>query len=216
MVILPFGKIISAIFSFLFSAPRGVSSALRPLTISYQLVPLVLSVVFVSSYVLFPFGHKVFLEPPAVLIYPGEAFAPLLISKSISSKLRVVKKKLELEGFLPGTPMLDLTSLSPGFQHFLGAKPVGWPWILGYAPGATDVAAEILRRTDTLEISSAWIIVENKESARKSNSNLDGTKLLNDLEINIEDPLSYKKVATVRLNDSSNNERMLSIYKPIK
>lgn len=87
----------------------------------------------------------------------------LLVGESVARAVDVVAKARSQAGFEDGTPMIDLTGISPGILHLLGASPTGQPWIIGnfpMLPGSNAVAADVLKSVSCDELSKAWLLLD--------------------------------------------------------
>jgi hypothetical protein len=67
-------------------------------------------------------------------------------------------------GFIPGTPMIDLTGRSPGLLYALSASSVGSAWIYGNyintRKEGDKYAIALLEKVSCDELARAWILVE--------------------------------------------------------
>lgn len=63
-------------------------------------------------------------------------------------------------GFEPGTPLIDLTGITPGAAVVLGAHPPGLPWLLGGYPGSYPATERVLDLVACSEIGQSWILLE--------------------------------------------------------
>jgi len=72
----------------------------------------------------------------------------------------------ERGGYVPGTPMIDLTGRSPGLLYALGASSVGSAWIYGNYVNtnkeAEKYAFEVLSSVTCNDLSRAWVLLEPK------------------------------------------------------
>ena len=62
------------------------------------------------------------------------------------------------EGFVPGTPLIDLTGGTPGAAVLLGADIVGVPWLLGGYPGTPEFVAHVFDTVPPETITRAWVL----------------------------------------------------------
>lgn len=108
-------------------------------------------------------------------------------------------------GWLLGTPIIDLTGVSPGAALVLGAQPVGAPWILGGYPGSEDAAAFLLGLEESELLTASWIL-----TSPKGNGNISPNILRN---FSLDFPEEYVEV--VSLTTGRRKERQI-LWKPVK
>lgn len=75
-------------------------------------------------------------------------------------------------GFRPGTPMIDLTGLSPGLMYVVRARPLARPWTPGGRPGSDRFAVRLWRLADCEDVARAWVIDEPDGPKRLSPASL--------------------------------------------
>lgn len=71
-----------------------------------------------------------------------------------------VRELLEASGFEYGTPVIDLTGHYPGTIFAMRGKAIIHPWILGGYPGSANFFLSGVRDADCVELSKAWLIIE--------------------------------------------------------
>ena len=98
-----------------------------------------------------------------------------------ASSLSLLKSDSVDAGFKRGDPVLDLSAMYPGLTSYLDGVPLGWPWILGYAEGSTEVGLKILEGISKTELDDAWLILPSHGAS----SNLDYQRLLSSLGLDI-------------------------------
>ena len=83
----------------------------------------------------------------------------LYLSNTKSKYINSIKTTMVEEGYTQGQYVLDLTGNSPGLVYALGAKAVGWPWILDFFPGSTDAALKVLEGVPLHILNKSWIFI---------------------------------------------------------
>ena len=136
----------------------------------------------------------------------------MLFNSEQLSRMEVLRAALQREGFQSNDLLLDLTGgLLPGFQYFIDATPVGWPWILGYASGSTNVASAILENVDHQEITEAWIVVKNDAV----NPTLDSKIVLKRLGVDLHNGNTHQLALTSPcLDQRSRKNCLMYVFKP--
>lgn len=174
--------------------------------------PLCVFAFALNTYLLFPYTQKTFYGASLSISSDDDQF--LIFNSDQLSRMQVLRSALLREGFRPNNLLLDLTGgFLPGFQYFIAAKPVGWPWILGYAPGSTDVASSILENVDYAEIINAWIVVINDEV----NSNLDSEIVLERLGLDLFKGSTHRlALISPCLHQGSGKDCSMYFFKPEK
>ena len=92
----------------------------------------------------------------------------LYLSKTKSKYINSIKTTMVEEGYTQGQYVLDLTGNSPGLVYALGAKAVGWPWILDFFPGSTDAAVKVLEGVPSHILNKSWIFINPNTQYLKS------------------------------------------------
>ena len=90
----------------------------------------------------------------------GRAGSTLILARSSGQYISEAMDLVERVSFSRGTPMIDLTSRSPGLLHAIGAKSIGLPWFVGGYPGKNERATDALRRVACEELAVAWLLTE--------------------------------------------------------
>ena len=96
-----------------------------------------------------------------------------------------LKNNAYQNGFLTGTPIIDLTGASPGTMYALGARSLGSPWFAGGYSGSEKRAIHALKKVDEHLVDQAWVIVELEGPRSLSNDVLAslGRDLARDYEL---------------------------------
>jgi hypothetical protein len=86
--------------------------------------------------------------------------SPILLSKGFADYIGALRMRAAENGYVPGTPVLDLTGRYPGALFVLGAKPVGTAWLNGAYSCSVRMATHILDHVPANELRSAWVLTE--------------------------------------------------------
>jgi hypothetical protein len=90
----------------------------------------------------------------------GRENSRLLLTADAASYLRQLRRLADENGFTPGSPMLDLSGVSPGSVFAVGGRALGVAWTLGGYPGTADFVAAALKLQACEAIGKAWILTE--------------------------------------------------------
>lgn len=90
----------------------------------------------------------------------GGVNSQLFVPEGFGRYLTSVGDLAKQAGFKPGTPMIDLSGVSPGVPYFLGATSVGQAWVIGGYPGSNRLAMEMQRQVACGDLAAAWLLVE--------------------------------------------------------
>ena len=96
---------------------------------------------------------------------------PLLLSQGYADYISSAVSVSQGSGFRAGTPVIDLSGMSPGILYAMGAKSIGQAWMIGGYPGSLSRAFAALNEVECEEIASAWILLE-PEGPRSISSEL--------------------------------------------
>ena len=87
--------------------------------------------------------------------------ATLKLSEAFARYIEEARRNAQQGGFVPGTPVVDLTGQSPGILYALEAEAVGRGWFIGSYPGSLKFAAHVLReRVPKEKLLRSWFLVE--------------------------------------------------------
>lgn len=135
----------------------------------------------------------------------------LTLSEGFSTYIASAVNAAETAGFVPNTPVIDLTGQSPGILYFLKARSIGQAWMIGGYPGSLKLAETALGRTPCEEISAAWILHE-KDGPRAI-----PTELM--LSLGADFPNNYRQVGTWTTAGGAGGykaPRTQDLYRPIE
>lgn len=88
--------------------------------------------------------------------------------------LRDLRAAAESHGFIPGTPLIDLTGGTPGAAVILQAKAPVMPWIVGGYSGSETVSRFLLGQMSPSDTAHAWILTAPGGTRSLSSDVLDG------------------------------------------
>ena len=146
--------------------------------------------------------------------YPLEVGRPgskLLLSSSFGQYLARAIAVARESGFQSGTPMIDLSGLSPGILYGINASNVGQPWTIGGYPGSDKFAAESLKGVPCSVLSSAWLLAEPNGPGKIS------PEVLSTFGANLKaDFVVVGTVATAEGASSQNGIRIQQFLKPVR
>ena len=92
-------------------------------------------------------------------------------------------------GFKAGSPLLDLSGMSPGLVYALDGRAIGNAWMIGGYKGSNALARASIAKIPCTDLQSSWLIVEPGGPVSLDLS------MLKDFEIDIQDESRYEKVA---------------------
>lgn len=90
----------------------------------------------------------------------GREKSRLFLTEEAASYLRELHRLSSENGFRAGTPMLDLSGVSPGSLYAIGARSLGVAWALGGYSGSNDFVAAALNLETCEAIGRTWILTE--------------------------------------------------------
>jgi hypothetical protein len=86
----------------------------------------------------------------------GKPGSELILNVDLAEYIINVISKANKSGFTPGTPIIDLSGLSPTILYALNAESIGQAWQLGNV----DLITGYLQRVTCEKIAAAWILHE--------------------------------------------------------
>lgn len=84
----------------------------------------------------------------------------LILASSFGKYVERAINSAQNAGFKKGTPVIDLTGLTPGIPYAIGATIIGQAWNEGGLEGSDRVAVEFLKKVSPEQIAASWLIVE--------------------------------------------------------
>ncbi|WP_156795778.1 hypothetical protein [Bradyrhizobium icense] len=137
-------------------AQQGRSVAtLVPLAVFAQL----LTASIINGSILKPFRQVKDLRGyTAVTPMPGGG--KLVLAQSFHDYLATARAQARAGGLEVGTPVVDLTGISPSLLYVLETRALGLPWLVGGYPGSNAVAVETLGLENCADLAKAWLLIE--------------------------------------------------------
>ena len=90
----------------------------------------------------------------------GGGNARLTVSHEYGTYIEDARAAAGKAKFIPGTPMIDLSGVSPGILYVLGATSAGQAWSLGGYPWSDKLAIEMRRSVDCQVLAASWLLAE--------------------------------------------------------
>lgn len=179
------------------------------------IMPLVLATQTVTAVLLHSGAERPYRQPQPLrlnktrlVVSPQQSI--LILPIEYATYITTSKQTAQSSGFTPGTPIIDLTGLSPGLLFLLGAESIGQAWTIGAYPGSLQVAKAALSLTPCEKIATAWILLEPDGPRSIS------TEILTNLGAAF--PEEYKHVGTWNIAKGAGgytSRRTQELYKPI-
>lgn len=119
-----------------------------------------MAVALMSIAVLAPYRQPEALSSQHDRILINNRGAELNLTESSADYIRKLRDIATSHGFSPATPLIDLTGLYPGAQYVLGARPVGFAWLLGGYRGSEPRATMGLDLEPCEILMSSWVLLE--------------------------------------------------------
>ena len=80
------------------------------------------------------------------------------VDPATATYFRQLREALAKNGFTDGTPIIDLTGMSPTTVYAVGGSALGAAWLLGAYPGSSEFATLIVARMQRTDLERAWIL----------------------------------------------------------
>ena len=112
------------------------------------------------------------------------------VDPTTATYLRTLREAAKSHGFTGGTPIIDLTGMSPGTVYALGGTPIGAAWLFGGYPRSWDFAMQALARVPRAELERAWVL-----SAPDGHRHID-TSVLGRLGLSF--PRGYSEIVQIK------------------
>ena len=90
----------------------------------------------------------------------GAKPSSLLMPKDYAGYVTRAITAARTSGLSAGTPVIDLTGLSPSLLYAMGAESLGQAWNVGGYPGSLDMAKLALSEVPCDTIATAWVLYE--------------------------------------------------------
>jgi hypothetical protein len=90
----------------------------------------------------------------------GPDGARLKLAADFAAYLDHAREVAAEAGFVPGTPLIDLTGVSPTLVYALGGRTIGEAWTLGGYTGSEEAAVMALGYVHCADLARAWVLTE--------------------------------------------------------
>ncbi|QAU45926.1 hypothetical protein [Bradyrhizobium guangzhouense] len=90
----------------------------------------------------------------------GTGGRQLLASAEVGAYVRSLKTIAVDNGFAPGSPVIDLSGVSPGAVYSLGGKAPGAAWLSAGYPGSSNFLKAALADVDCAQLAASWLLTE--------------------------------------------------------
>ncbi len=141
-------------------SPLAARPRFMPMLLSFGLATQLLSAAVILPGTEAPYRQAQPLRQHAHPGHLGGTGSTVLLSEEFAHYLDAAQHGARETGFRPGTPMIDLSGLSPGIPYALGARSVGLAWNIGGYPGSDALAAAALRKMPCDTLAAAWVLSE--------------------------------------------------------
>ena len=90
----------------------------------------------------------------------GPHGASLKLTADVAAYIDDAREVTTGAGFVPGTPLIDLTGASPTLVYALGGRSLGQAWILGGYEGSEKAALQALDYVSCRDLARAWVLTD--------------------------------------------------------
>lgn len=137
----------------------------------------------------------------------------LVLNEDNSNFYQYLQTEVNNRGFLPGTPLIDLSGHSPGLIYIMNGKAIGQAWTIGGYPGSDNLAlASLSGNVSCEEMATTWILIEPESPLSISPA------ILKHFGINIEKDytLATEFKMPKGMVDGNNYQRNIQLLKPYR
>ena len=135
---------------------RGVVTTLALIGIATQVLTAVLLVYAADK----PYRQPDPITDNTVATQVGPGGARLQLTPDFAAYVDDAREVAAEAGFARGTPLIDLTGMSPTLVYALGGRTLGQAWTIGGYPGSEKAAAAALRYVDCADLARAWVLTD--------------------------------------------------------
>ena len=132
----------------------------------------------------------------------------LRLSEGYAKFIGESRLRAQQGGFVPGTPVVDLTGQNPGTLFALEAEAVGAPWVIGGYRGSLDLATRLLQRVPQDKLRRSWLLVETGKGRGWSWNRPIPEEIF--ARLGLDFPSDYEKRAEWELG----KDKILQLYAP--
>lgn len=115
-----------------------------------------------------------------------------------------IQKDAITNGFIEGTPVIDLTGNAPGIVYILDGRSPVYPWMIGGDPNSVNSIRNILLDWKVEDLKKAWILTSENYYRSLPISLLH--------ERGLDFPYKYKKISTILI--SGVDEHTIELWMP--
>jgi hypothetical protein len=140
----------------------------------------------------------------------GPHKSPLILSQKYAEYISIAVSSAHAAGFVPNTPMIDLTGQSPGILYAIGAKSIGQAWMIGGYPGSLRRSQISYLRLRCEDIISSWVLLEPNGPRSIPVEFMDS--------LGLRFPDGYERVASWRTAEGAGgypDRRNQELYRPV-
>ena len=89
----------------------------------------------------------------------GKNLGEIAFSESSAAYIETIRSQAAKHGWVPNTPLIDLTGQAPGATLVLAADFLGAPWVVGGYPGSSNALQWMLSsERNSGKLADAWVI----------------------------------------------------------
>ncbi len=132
----------------------------------------------------------------------------IIVSAKYASMFNELQSRAKSEEFKEGTPVIDLSGMSPGIVYILDGRAPVYPWMAGGYANSTQFARNILNDWKDDELQQAWVLTSEIFTSLPES-------LLE--EKGLDFPEGYQKVTTITIPIASYREHpTITLWKPAR
>lgn len=122
-----------------------------------------LSSIFIFGSIEYPMRQTQSLRADSDWISVGAEGNRLAVAPDLAKYIGGLRKLAADAGFKAGTPIIDLTGISPGVAYILDGTAPGAPWLLGGYAGSAAFVTAVLDAVPCTEIARSWVLISHDQ-----------------------------------------------------
>lgn len=134
----------------------GVVTTLAVLGIGTQVLTAALLVQAADK----PYRQVAAIRDNTIATQIGPDGASLKLTADFATYVDDARKVADEAGFVPGTPLIDLTGASPTLVYALDGRTMGQAWTIGGYEGSEEAAGMSLAYADCRDLARAWVLTD--------------------------------------------------------
>jgi len=143
------------------AAPSAQESALA----RWRVTPLLVAALLATTGIVFASAQHPYrqLEPLGMQTTPitfGSGNQQLLLNSEAAAYVHDLRTVAADNGFALGTPVIDLSGVSPGAVYLLEGKAPGAAWLTTGYPGSSNFLKAALADVDCKQLAASWLLTE--------------------------------------------------------